>query len=223
MKHAGSTASVPKLWRGNHLYTYYRIWIASLSIKNQHQLLSNSAHVQEYCSEQLFSESKFVRQDSLLELTTHIYVMRSRAPLPDWRRLCCVLFLVSVALDNKWVSYHLAVHLYTPISVDSPDRFSSWENGVRGWDYIWCAIDLYPLLRNYDVWGEIVGSDWNTWYANGTAISTFRVFTCACWLSSTVYSFAKLVQLFPYPIELFWEPIDVIQQTYSRKLCLCCR
>ena len=23
-------------------------------------------------------------------------------------------------------------------------------------------IDLYPLLRNYDVWGEIVGINWNT-------------------------------------------------------------
>ena len=24
------------------------------------------------------------------------------------------------------------------------------------------AMDLYPLLRNYDVWGEIVGINWNT-------------------------------------------------------------
>ena len=24
------------------------------------------------------------------------------------------------------------------------------------------AIDLYPLLRNYDVWGETVGINWNT-------------------------------------------------------------
>jgi len=24
------------------------------------------------------------------------------------------------------------------------------------------SIDLYPLLRNYDVWGETVGINWNT-------------------------------------------------------------
>ena len=29
---------------------------------------------------------------------------------------------------------------------------------------IYCnlAIDLYPLLRNDDVWGEIVGTNWNS-------------------------------------------------------------
>ena len=37
--------------------------------------------------------------------------------------------------------------------------------------------------------------------------STLRFFSCACQLSSTVYSFARLVQLFSYPIELFRDPM----------------
>ena len=28
-------------------------------------------------------------------------------------------------------------------------------------------LDLYPLLRHYDVWGVIVGANWNT---NATAV-----------------------------------------------------
>ena len=27
---------------------------------------------------------------------------------------------------------------------------------------IFCVIDLYPLLHNYDVWGVIVGTNWNS-------------------------------------------------------------
>jgi len=29
-------------------------------------------------------------------------------------------------------------------------------------EYRHVPIDLYPLLRNYDVWGETVGINWNT-------------------------------------------------------------
>ena len=39
--------------------------------------------------------------------------------------------------------------------------------------------------------------------------STLRVFPCACQLSFTVYSFARLVQLFSYPMELFREPMAI--------------
>ena len=39
--------------------------------------------------------------------------------------------------------------------------------------------------------------------------STFRVFSCACQLLSTVYLFARLVQLFSYPTELFRDPMAI--------------
>ena len=28
-------------------------------------------------------------------------------------------------------------------------------------DIMHCHIGIYPLLRNYDVWGETVGTNWN--------------------------------------------------------------
>ena len=73
---------------------------------------------------------------------------------------------------------------------------------------LYAGINLYPLLRNYDVWGETVGINWNTMaseWRDYLTTSTLRVFPCACQLFFTVYSFARIVQLFSYPMELFRE------------------
>ena len=63
---------------------------------------------------------------------------------------------------------------------------------------------LYPLLRNYDVWGETVGINWNTMVCEWRDYLYSSSFSLRM---STVYSFARLVQLFSYPMELFREPM----------------
>ena len=58
-------------------------------------------------------------------------------------------------------------------------------------------IDLYPLLRNYDVWGETVGINWNMmaceWrdylYSSRFSLRMSTVFHCLffCEVSSVVF------------------------------------
>ena len=62
---------------------------------------------------------------------TDIYVARFRTP-PDWQRLCRVLLLESVALDNKWVPYHQTVHLFV----------HTCKNEFCICICIWCALQL---------------------------------------------------------------------------------
>ena len=66
-----------------------------------------------------------------------------------------------------------------------------------------CTIDLYPLLRNYDVWGEIVGINWNTmaceWrdylHSSSFFLRVSAVFHCLffCEVSSVVFLSYRIV------------------------------
>ena len=45
----------------------------------------------------------------------------------------------------------MQVHAHTKMTA----KIQNWQTRRR-------LIDLYPLLRNYDVWGVIVDINWNT-------------------------------------------------------------
>ena len=63
------------------------------------------------------------------------------------------------------------------------------------------SIIIYPLLRNYDVWGEIVGINWNTmackWrdyhHSSSFFLRVSAVFHCLFFLRGSVVFLGSIV------------------------------
>jgi len=55
------------------------------------------------------------------------------------------------------------------------------------------TIDLYPLLRNYDVWGETVGINWNAIGSRKAWLHVFYVFSKRVRCLSSFFRFPRSV------------------------------